>query len=162
MRQIGKAMSGVLDPLTAKRASVDVSLALAWQEIVGEKLANRTQPLKIQWPQRLNPDDPFKPGVLIVAAEGSIALDLQYQSSQLIDRINRFFGYPAINRIKIEQKPIVRFRERTKVSAPELTSDESAKLEASMANIADDGLRDSLRRLGTNVLAEKQRKRSAH
>ena len=101
MRQIGKAIAGVLDPLTAKRANVDLSLSLVWQEIAGEKLAGRTQPHKIVWPHRHGTDEPFRPGTLIVACEGSLALDLQYRTTELLERINRFFGFHAVEKVKI-------------------------------------------------------------
>jgi hypothetical protein len=155
MRQIGGSIRDLLDPLMAKRANVDLSLALAWQQVAGEKLSGRTQPLQIQWPQRLSPDDQFKPGTLVVAAEGSVALDLQYTSSELVERINRFFGYPAVNRIKIEQKPVMRFREKRGREEPVLKGDERAALEASLSRIEDEGLRETLFRLGTHVLGGK-------
>lgn len=156
MRQIGRSISDLLDPLVAKRANVDLSLALAWQQVAGEKLAGRTQPLKILWPQRQHADEAFKPGTLLLAAEGSVVLDLQYQSSELLDRINRFFGYPAVNRIKIEQKPIVRFRERQKPVEPVLSQAEQAELATSLERIDDAGLRETLLRLGTRVLGKKR------
>ena len=156
MRQIGGSIRDLLDPMMAKRANVDLSLALAWQQVAGEKLSGRTQPLHIQWPQRLSPDDAFKPGTLVVAAEGSVALDLQYTSGELVERINRFFGYPAVARIKIEQKPVMRFREKRKRVEPVLSEGEKAGLEASLNGIEDEGLRDTLFRLGANVLAGKR------
>ena len=156
MRQIGGSIRDLLDPLMAKRANVDLSLALAWQQVAGEKLHGRTQPLHIQWPQRLSPDDQFKPGTLVVAAEGSVALDLQYTSSELVERINRFFGYPAVSRIKIEQKPVMRFREKQKRVEPVLSESERAGLTASLHGIEDEGLRDTLFRLGANVLGGKR------
>jgi hypothetical protein len=156
MRQIGGSIRDVLDPLMAKRANVDLSLALAWQQVAGEKLSGRTQPLHIQWPQRVSPDDAFKPGTLVVAAEGSVALDLQYTSGELVERINRFFGYPAVNRIRIEQKPVMRFKEKQKRAEPVLNAEEKAGLEASLSRIKDEGLRETLFRLGTHVLAGKR------
>jgi hypothetical protein len=156
MRQIGGSIRDLLDPLMAKRANVDLSLALAWQQVAGEKLSGRTQPLHIQWPQRVSPDDQFKPGTLVVAAEGSVALDLQYSSGELVERINRFFGYPAVNRIRIEQKPVMRFKEKQKRAEPVLNADEKAGLEASLSRIEDEGLRETLFRLGTHVLAGKR------
>jgi hypothetical protein len=156
MRQIGGSIRDLLDPLMAKRANVDLSLALAWQQVAGEKLSGRTQPLHIQWPQRISPDDAFKPGTLVVAAEGSVALDLQYSSGELVERINRFFGYPAVNRIRIEQKPVMRFKEKRKRAEPVLKADERAELEASLSRIEDEALRESLFRLGANVLGGKR------
>jgi hypothetical protein len=156
MRQIGGSIRDLLDPLMAKRANVDLSLALAWQQVAGEKLSGRTQPLHIQWPQRISPDDAFKPGTLVVAAEGSVALDLQYSSGELVERINRFFGYPAVSRIRIEQKPVMRFKEKQKRAEPVLNAEEKAGLDASLSRIEDEGLRDTLFRLGTHVLAGKR------
>ena len=158
MRQIGRSIADLLDPLTAKRSNVDLSLALAWQTIAGEKLAGRTQPEKIQWPPRKSPDDAFQPGTLTIAAEGSVALDLQYRTAELINGINQFFGYHAINRIRIEQKPVLRFRERKKAQEPNLPEADRRSLEASLAGIADEGLRAALLSLGTNVIAEGRRK----
>jgi hypothetical protein len=155
MRQIGKAIAGVLDPLTAKRANVDLSLSLAWQEVAGEKLAGRTQPHKIVWPHRHGTDEPFRPGTLIVACEGSLALDLQYRTTELLERINRFFGFHALDKIKIEQRVIVRFREKRERVTPVLKPQEAEGLEASLSHIEDDGLRGALMRLGTHVLAGK-------
>jgi hypothetical protein len=156
MRQIGGSIRDLLDPLMAKRANVDLSLALTWQQVAGEKLSGRTQPLHIQWPQRISPDDAFKPGTLVVAAEGSVALDLQYSSGELVERINRFFGYPAVSRIRIEQKPVMRFKEKQKRAEPVLNAEEKAGLDASLSRIEDEGLRDTLFRLGTHVLAGKR------
>jgi hypothetical protein len=157
MRQIGRSIADLLDPLTAKRSNVDLSLALAWQTIAGEKLAGRTQPEKIQWPPRNSPDDAFQPGTLTVAAEGSVALDLQYRTGELISAINQFFGYHAINRIRIEQKPVLRFRERKRAKEPQLPEADKRSLDASLAGIEDEGLKAALLSLGTNVIAEQRR-----
>ena len=59
-KPIGGAVTALLDPLLAKRTHVDAALALAWPELAGEKLAGRTQPLKVSWPMRKTPDDPFQ------------------------------------------------------------------------------------------------------
>ena len=152
MRQIGKAIVGVLDPLTAKRANVDLSLSLVWQEIAGERLAGRTQPHKIVWPYRHGQDEPFRPGTLIVGCEGSLALDLQYRTTELLERINRFFGFHAVERIKIEQTVIVRFREKQERKVPVLKPEQGVSLDEALTRIEDEGLRKALRRLGTNVI----------
>jgi hypothetical protein len=152
MRQIGKAIAGVLDPLTAKRANVDLSLSLVWQEIAGEKLAGRTQPHKIVWPHRHGQDEPFRPGTLVVGCEGSLALDLQYRTTELLERINRFFGFHAVDRIKIEQTVIMRFREKREWKVPVLKPKQATDLDEALTRIEDEGLREALRKLGTNVI----------
>lgn len=157
-KPLGGAVTALLDPLLAKRIHVDASLALAWPELAGEKLAGRSQPLKVTWPKRGSPDDPFEPGVLTVACEGATALDLQYQTSELVSRINSFFGYTAIGRIRIEQRAIAVFRPKEKLKTKSLAPGEAAALLASVRQIEDEGLRASLLRLGESVKAENRHK----
>jgi hypothetical protein len=157
-KPLGGAVIALLDPLLAKRTHVDASLALAWPELAGEKLAGRSQPLKVTWPKRGSPDDPFEPGVLTVACEGAAALDLQYQTGELVSRINSFFGYTAIGRIRIEQRAIAAFRPKDKRQPQTVTPGEAASLLATVRLIEDDDLRASLLRLGESVTAENRHK----
>lgn len=154
-RPLGGSISAILDPLLAKRSHIDAALALSWPNIAGSKLSGRTQPLKVTWQRRASPDDPFEPGTLTIACEGSAALDLQYQTTELIERINRFFGYAAIARIKIEQRAVDGFREKKRTAAPALGADELKILSDSVRNITDEGLRAALIRLGTGVKSAK-------
>jgi hypothetical protein len=153
-KPIGGAITALLDPLLAKRTHVDAALALSWPQLCGEKLAGRTQPLKVSWPMRKTPDDPFQPGTLSVACEGAVALDLQYQTSALIARINGFFGYAAIARIKIEQRAVDGFRQKKTKQIEPLGQAATNELVAHVRNISDDGLRDALLRLGASVKRE--------
>jgi hypothetical protein len=152
---LGGSITRLLDPLLAKRSHVDAALALSWPDIAGEKLAGRTQPLKVTWPHRASQDDPFQPGALTIACEGAVALDLQYQTSELIARINRFFGYTAVARIKIEQRAIDGFRPRKAKQAQKLDQTAARELASHVANISDDGLREALMRLGASVKIQK-------
>ena len=155
-KPIGGAVTALLDPLMAKRTHVDAALALSWPQLCGEKLAGRTQPLKVSWPMRKSPDDPFQPGTLSVACEGAVALDLQYQTTQLIQRINGFFGYAAISKIRIEQRAIDQFRPKKRIERPNLVPAERKTLENQVVSIENDGLREALFRLGESVKLEKR------
>lgn len=158
-RPIGGAVTALLDPLLAKRSHVDAALALAWPELAGEKLAGRTQPLNVVWPMRKALDDPFQPGTLSVACEGAVALDLQYRTTELIQRINRFFGYAAISKIRIEQRAIDQFRPKKRIERPILVEDDRKKLEIQVDSINSDGLREALFRLGESIKIEKNLKK---
>lgn len=154
-KPIGGAVVALLDPLLAKRSHVDASLALSWPQLCGERLAGRTQPLKVTWPRRAGPDDPFEPGVLTIACEGAAALDLQYGTSELIERINAFFGYSAIGRIRIEQKRIDNFRAPERRSTNQLPSAALAEISRLVGDIEDEGLRQALEKLGASIKVEK-------
>lgn len=145
----------ILDPVMRRRAGVSIGLVQSWDEIVGTRLAGRTRPEKIQWPRRMNEDDPFEPAVLVIACEGAAALHLQHETAEVVGRVNSFLGFPAIGRIRIVQKP-VRQPEAPPRSRPRtLTAPEKARLAAAVGGIEDDGLRQSLERLGASILGSR-------
>ncbi len=156
-KPIGGAVTALLDPMLAKRSHVDAALALSWPELCGEKLAGRTQPLKVIWPRRTGPDDKFEPGILTIACEGAAALDLQYSTTELISRINGFFGYSAVHRIRIEQRPVDQFRSVTRKQPPSVPEAVRKDIERQVESIEDEGLRHALERLGGSVKTQMSR-----
>jgi len=142
----------VLDPVLRKRAGISIGLVQSWEEIAGPRLADRSRPEKIQWPRRMHEDDPFQPAVLIVACEGSAALFLQHETTEIIGRVNAFLGFAAIGRIRIVQKPLTATVEKPRPSPRSLSPDEKARLAGTVGKIEDDGLRASLERLGATIL----------
>ena len=152
---VGGLVSAVLDPVLAKRAGMTTALLAAWPEIVPQMLAGTTRPQKINWPRRASEDDPFKPATLIVAAEGMSALHLQHQSGEIIQRVNAYFGFQAVERIQIVQKPVAPERKPVRKKAP-LTKEDEARLEARSEGIEDEGLREALLRLGRSVKQDRK------
>ena len=150
--------TGILDPMLRKRAGISIGLVQSWEEIVGERLAATSRPEKIQWPRRLNEDDPFEPAVLVIACEGMAALHLQHQTGEVIGRVNAFLGFTAIGRIRIVQKPVTSDKGRPKPSFRPLTAAEKTKLSSTVELIEDEGLRASLERLGATILGERKSK----
>lgn len=146
-------VNAILDPVLARRAGLSLSLVDAWPEIAGSRIADKCCPLKIDWPRRAHHDDPFQPGVLVVAADGAAALHIQHQTGEIIGRVNAFMGFDAICRIKLVQKQIA-------TPAPEprrvraLTEAEKARIDALAAAFDDEKLREAVRRFGRNVVAQ--------
>ncbi|MEQ1937747.1 DUF721 domain-containing protein [Mesorhizobium sp. CN5-321] len=148
--------TGILDPMLRKRAGISIGLVQSWEEIVGERLAATSRPEKIQWPRRLNEDDPFEPAVLVIACEGMAALHLQHQTGEVIGRVNAFLGFNAIGRIRILQKPLARPQERPRPVLRPLSAPEKEKVAKVVSPVEDGDLRASLERLGATVLGRKR------
>jgi hypothetical protein len=144
--------SVILDPVLRKRAGISIGLVQSWDEVAGPRLAGRTRPEKIQWPRRMHDDDPFEPAVLVIACEGVAALHLQHESSEMIDRVNAFLGFPAVGRIRIVQKPVNTDTPPPRRAPRALEEPERKRLSATVSGIDDDGLRASLERLGATIL----------
>lgn len=151
-----RLVNAVLDPVLAKRAGLSLSLVDAWREIAGARLAEASCPLKIDWPRRAHRDDPFEPGVLVVAAEAAAALHIQHQGDEIVARINAFMGFEAIGRIKLVQKRLTVEAPAPRPARP-LSAEQRGRIEALAAEFDDEGLRQAVRRLGRSVIAERGR-----
>ncbi|MDR3494110.1 MAG: DciA family protein [Ancalomicrobiaceae bacterium] len=147
----------ILSPAAKKRGFASVDLFSYWPDIVGPAYAEFTQPERLSWPRRLEDggESGFEPALLIVRCEGPRAILLQHEEPAIVERINAIFGYRAVAKIRIVQKPVERLaRPAIRAIAP-LPAEEEARLAEEVAGIADDGLKAALLRLGRAVRAKK-------
>ena len=69
-----------------------------WVEIVGERYAKVSSPESIRFPAGRKSG-----GVLTLLVEGAHAPLMQHLTPLIIERVNRFFGYEAVNRLVFRQ-----------------------------------------------------------
>ena len=82
-----------------KHGFVQVELLSHWAEILGQELAYGIKPISISFPAKERTNGTLK----IQTAGGAFALLFEHQKDIVIEKINTYFGYPAIKNIKIEQ-----------------------------------------------------------
>jgi len=133
-----------------KRGLAQANLIVDWPSIVGEEKAATCQPEKLVFPrgQRNN-------GTLHLRVTSTMALELQHDSPQLIARINGYFGYAAVESVRLIQAPLKQAKNPIKPRprrTPELG--EIRALEDRLESIEDAELRETLQRLGTAILSE--------
>lgn len=156
--QISEIANRLVDPVLARRAGISTELIGVWDEIAGESFADCTRPEKIAWPRRISegePDGGYEPGVLTVACEGARALFLTHRQGELIQRINGFFGFPAISRLRIVQKPVSTATRRPRIRP--LTGEKAERLKDMTDGIENEALKAALTRLGTGVMQKRGR-----
>jgi hypothetical protein len=158
--QIAEAANRLIDPVLARKAGINTALIGSWDEIVGADFADCTRPEKITWPRRnremTGESSGVEPGVLTIACEGARALFLSHAQGELIQRINGFFGYPAIRQVRIVQKPVTPMHKHRK-KLRQLSASETAHLQAMTGEIENDNLKAALDRLGRAVIASGKR-----
>jgi hypothetical protein len=77
---------------------VQSAIVSRWAEIVGERYARVSSPESIRFPTGRKSG-----GVLTLLVEGAHSPLLQHLSPLIIERVNRFFGYEAMNRVVFRQ-----------------------------------------------------------
>jgi hypothetical protein len=152
-RPLADLVGPIIDPVLAKRGFSQSDVILYWDEIVGERLASMSQPLKLQWPQRRGSDGALAPASLVVRVESGFALELQHLSGAVIARVNAHLGWRCVDRLVLKQGPLERRRPARPAFAP--PDPEILKAaEAAVGQIDDEALRAALTRLGASVLSQ--------
>jgi hypothetical protein len=126
---------------------VQSSIVSRWREIVGERYSGVSAPESIRFPQGRRSD-----GVLTLVVEGAHAPMMQHVAPVIIERVNRFFGYPAVERIAFKQGIVKVAKVRARAAPPSLRPI-PAELGDSLRVIADPELRACLESLARGVAA---------
>lgn len=131
----------------------------AWPRVAGADIAAYTAPERIKWPRGGGePDGTGASGgaTLVLRVEPARALDVEYRSAEIIDRINRYFGYRAVATLKLVQAPLLH-PAATKAHA---AAGRDASLAADPAPVApqlDDSLRTALEHLWSSIKLDRNR-----
>jgi len=124
---------------------VQSAVVSRWPEIVGDRFAKVSAPESIRFPQGQKQD-----GVLTVTVRGAHAPMMQHVAPELVERVNRFFGYAAVARVQIRQGDIARTAPRAERTRP---APAPAELGEGLKAIADPELRAVLESLAAGVHA---------
>ena len=87
-----------------------------------------------------------------LAVQSAYALEMSYQKSLLIERLNMFFGYPAIKDIKMVQQDNIMGNKKSSFKPPRpLTMQEERVLDEMVGGIQENDLQTALKNLGKAI-----------
>ncbi len=123
-----------------------------WPEIVGPRYAEFSMPESLGFPSGQR-----RGGTLRLLVEGAHALTIQHVAPHIIERVNRYFGYAAVERIAIRQgslpearRPVA--RPPRKADAPVVLSQDVSR---TLRSVNDPGLRNALEALAARLAETK-------
>lgn len=106
VKPVSQSVDRLTKGLLGKHGFTQGAIVTNWPEIVGEAMAQHTQPEKIVFSR-----DGVSGGVLHLKTDsGAYAMEVQHREPQIIERINTYFGYRAIERLKLIQGPLPRYK----------------------------------------------------
>jgi hypothetical protein len=126
---------------------VQSSIVSRWREIVGDRYASVSSPESIRFPPGKRSE-----GVLNLVVEGAHAPMMQHVAPVIVERVNLFFGYPAVARIAFRQGIVQLARAKTRPAPPSLRP-MPAELGESLREVVDPELRACLESLARGVAA---------
>ncbi len=138
----------VTRPVFGRHGFAGGALVVDWPAIVGSAVAAHTLPLRIKFPPKERTD-----GTLVVkVASSAFATELQHLEPLIIQRINGYFGWQAVTRIKLQHGPLPVRKDKAE-PPPAPTPEAAARLEKSLEAVEDPELRAVLERLGRHIAA---------
>ncbi|MEM7190501.1 MAG: DUF721 domain-containing protein [Pseudomonadota bacterium] len=163
--QAAATARSAVDAIAAKQGFAEADVLLNWAEIAGEALAETCQPVKVSYGAQRGLG-----AVLIVRASSARAPEVTHRAPQIIERINQYYGYRAISRVRVTQSTgLVAPTDASRAggfaegatpfqgkpaTARMPSDDETAEAAAMAADISAPGLRAALTRMGAHVLAQ--------
>jgi hypothetical protein len=156
VKAVGSFVPGLTRKAFEKYGFSAATLITDWRTIAGRELAACTAPERLKWPRNVERGDEDasasrkgRPGAtLVLRVEPGHALDVQYGARQVIERINAYFGYAAVAKLRLVQAPVA-----AEGSAPRAVRQPPEPLTTEVAGVADAGLRQALARLGAGIRA---------
>jgi hypothetical protein len=148
-----------LAPALAAQGFAGRAIVSLWPEIVGERLAGRSRPLKIDWPRRRPaPGETSEPATLVVRVESAFSLEMQQLGPIVLERVNTHLGWRAVGKLVLKQGPVETPPARKPPEPPDPRIVEAVARQVSV--VEDPGLRAALERLGQSVAQKAARRRS--
>ena len=148
-RAAGELVGAIGDRSFRRFGFVQGSIVSRWAEIVGERYAKASSPESIRFPLGKKTG-----GVLTLLVDGAHAPLIQHLTLMIVERVNRFYGYAAVNRIVFKQgKPPA---PAPKPARPQLRP-VPKELGEGLREIADPELRACLESLAARIEASSGR-----
>ena len=143
--------------LTNKFGKIEYLIYSKWSEIVGKFFFQHSRPAKIniiKKPDLINENE-FQEKILHVNVAPAAAVEFQHFENKILEKINSFFGYQAIHRIKIQQnfvsKNTYKFSKTNNKYDNDLLIQKKSEIKDTIQKINDKELEQSLLNLGLSI-----------
>jgi len=150
-RQVAKPLRDLLNKLIGdaftRQGFASAELVTRWDDIVGHEIAAHSEPIKLQWPRRADGEG-GEAGTLVLRVEGPAAIEIQHLAALICERVNRFLGWRAVERLALRQAPLR--RQQTK-AARAMDPAATGPIAEKLSDIKDEELKEALARLGAAV-----------
>ena len=109
VRAVGSFVPKIAAKVFEKYGFHSAEIMTGWARVVGPEFASFTQPERMRWPRggTGTPANEPRPGATLhLRVDPARALDAEYRGSEIIERINRYFGYRAVESLRLIQAPL--------------------------------------------------------
>jgi len=157
LTSIAKTVNPLAQQLLGEQGLLIADLLSDWQNIVGKELSRFTLPRRLVFRK----NEQINGTLEILTANGAVALETQQRTPQIIEKINVYFGYSAVTKIKMIQNSIpenfaIPKNTFENVKKNLVSADEEIYITSVVEKINNNSLRHRLADLGRAVLSNRK------
>ncbi len=152
-KRVARHIQKLVGPAARKRGFAESEILTRWAEIMGPEFSARSAPEALKFSKGASME-----ATLIIRTDGSTALELQHLESLILERINTYYGYRAVAKIRYRHDYIGDATSEGAGNKPpehRPTPDELSALDARLEGIVSPDLKTSLRKIGDAILRRK-------
>ena len=97
-KKVGKSLPKIIDKNIKERNFVEITLIKQWKEIIGQDIAKYCWPIKIIFSDIKNSN-----GIIFLKTKRGRSMEIEFKNDEIIEKLNQYFGYKAINKISVVQ-----------------------------------------------------------
>lgn len=153
-RRLGSLLPPEARKALRKFGFAEAEIVTKWQQIVGQRLGERTSPIRLAYRHGQR-----RSGTLHILVDSGFGVELQHIEPLLIERVNSYYGYAAVEKLAIHQGYLPRSAASQSEQTVPLSQQDRDALESMIAPTRDRNLRAALQGLGQRILASKYKKR---
>lgn len=154
-RPVSDLVPRLIEASLGKKSLLFGKMLAEWPHIAGPDIAGKATPLDLKFAKKL---DQKSQATLHLAVQSAYALEISYQKALLIERLNMFFGYPAIKDIKMIQQTSLMGNKKPPAPPPRpLTLGEEKAIDGMVTEIQENDLQTALKNLGKAILSRQSK-----
>lgn len=144
-----EALNRVLDPALRKRGFASRDILTHWPAMAPPPYDKVALPDRLAWPRG---ERGAEGATLYLRCIPGHALALSHEGPLIAAAINRYFGYVLVGAVRLSAEPFSPRSGEKPDARPQADATVRAEVEKQLAPVADEGVKEALRRLGHAII----------
>lgn len=149
----GEALGRVLDEALRRRGFASRDLITNWRAMAPKPWDELARPDRLAWPRGARGTEG---ATLYLRCAPGQQLALAHEGQAIAATINRYFGYVLVGAVRMSAEPLVPEAQGRARAPAEPDAETGARIEKTVANVEDEGVRAALRGLGRKLTARNE------
>ncbi len=148
LKNVGDLAGRIIGPALKKRGFASRDIMAQWSAMAPSPYDRVSFPDRLKWRRG---EAGAQGAILFLRCAEAHRLALAHDGAIIAGAINRYFGYLLVDTVKLSAAPFSTTGDGGNIKPVEASSEQKIKIEKTIENVQDDGLKQALRKLGQGI-----------